>query len=118
MLEENAKKPITASEYNLFKGEVTYKDIPATKVMSTMFLSPMRLRRYGELCSIRVEVSYQGRSIAEITKPKIKEAAWWTKEPTGALLRRSETVFKLWPLPQGACELQAPRILELRNHLH
>ena len=101
LLREGASK-----EFTLFKGAVSYKDIPKGKRhQSEMFIRPVALSRYGEVVAVSVEVLYKGESVGTRTEtvprlgdlPDPKE---WEKNPKitvreGYLLNRSETPFAM-----------------------
>lgn len=82
--------------YNIFKGSVTYVNVPkGTKMQSAMFLDPWSFRRFGSIEKVGVQVSSRGSVIAEESNPKDRER-WWEKAPANAtpLLNRADTPFR------------------------
>jgi hypothetical protein len=91
------------SDYSLFKGTVTFVDIPKGRNhLSTMYLRPVALARYGEVAAMAVEVVYKG----EVAETKADErmiagaklAKEWWKSPQltvkeGYILNRAQTPF-------------------------
>lgn len=83
------------SEFNMFKGSVTYKHVAKGKHLSGMFMHPSVFRRYGKVEAIGVEVSVGGTMVAQDAAPK--KTDWW-KDKTALgepLLKRSETPYSL-----------------------
>lgn len=99
--------------YSLFKKAVKYMDIEIGRDhISAVFLRPTALKRYGMLVAIAVEISYDGKVVAERgfvdsadKNLKPREDSWW-KDPAvteskavtvrdGYLLDRSESPFAL-----------------------
>jgi len=96
MLESRDAKATAGQQYSLWKGSVTYEDIEkGSRLASTMFLSPAKLKRYGKYKAIRVEITYQGQEIEAKTLPETPNPWWSAQEPKGRLLKRSETPFAL-----------------------
>ena len=86
-------------EFTLFRGTVTYADIPEDRDhLSVMFLRPRAVERYGEIVAIAVEISHGGNVVAARSeaKPKLPEK-WWTNPQLtprdGYLLNRLQTPF-------------------------
>ncbi|MBN1675989.1 MAG: hypothetical protein JXR37_33405 [Kiritimatiellae bacterium] len=84
--------------FTMFTADVTYLDIARGKHVSTMFMKPNTLARYGEVEGVAVEISYQGNLVAQEAEPKPKRGArWWRESPvapkTSYLLNRGETPF-------------------------
>jgi hypothetical protein len=89
----------SAREYTLLRGSETYMDVAAgRRHLSTMYLRPTAVPRYGEPVAVAVEVTYQGNVIA---RQDVKEMElpdqWWTRPQLsikeGYVLRRQETPF-------------------------
>jgi len=92
-------------DYSLFKGTVTYVDIPKGRNhASTMYLRPVALTRYGEVTAMAVEIIYKGEVIDTKTDERMIKGAklakeWW-KSPQlavkeGYVLNRAQTPFAL-----------------------
>ncbi len=84
-------------EYNLFRGEVTYVNIPRERNLnSVMYLHPRTMERYGEVDRVAVVISSQGRMLAIASDPDTDER-WWERLPpkTGFVLNRLETPFAM-----------------------
>ena len=81
----------------LFTGDFTYLDIPKGKNhLSTAFLRPTTLERYGDIVGIALEIEAKGEKVAVASLPE-SPSGWWllskaTKAP-GVLLERSQTPF-------------------------
>ena len=90
-----ARNPKWVKEkYNLFKGSVTYADVAkASRIESTVYLSPAKLARYGVPKGIRVELTYNGTPADAKTSPESKTPWWSNYQPQGTLLRRSQSPF-------------------------
>jgi hypothetical protein len=88
--------------YYFFPGEVAYINVPEGKHISTIFLHPNTLERYGEIKRIAVEVLADGNLVSEVSKPVSKQR-WWrlvTGQPQvttkrGFLLKRENTPWRL-----------------------
>lgn len=87
-------------EYALLRGGETYMDVAAGKKhLSTMYVRPTAVPRYGEVAAVAVEVLYQGNVIAKQDIKAIEQLPdqWWTNPKLavkeGYLLRRQDTPF-------------------------
>jgi len=87
----------TTKERKLFTAEVSYLDVAqGAKHVSTMFLRPSTIARYGECKGVAVEIRYQGRLVAEEADPRPRrQQRWWLgpQPVTGYLLNRAQTPF-------------------------
>jgi hypothetical protein len=95
--------------YSLFRNTVTYIDIEKGRNhMSTVFLRPSTVKRYGKPVAIGVEMVHQGKVIDEKTEKvmaELPEGKWWehprvveSKFVTirdGYLLNRAQSPFAL-----------------------
>lgn len=87
--------------YVLFKGAVSHIEIPQGRShVSTMFLRPNTLLRYGEVVAVAVEIMGRGEQVAvsHSELPKAKLPPDWWKSPRvtakdGYLLSRDKTPF-------------------------
>jgi len=91
----NQKEP-----YTLLKGSVAYIDVPKERRnISTIYLRPSTVKRYGEVVGISVEILIKGEVVdskAEAVDPNLR-GEWW-KTPRliprdGYLVNKSETPF-------------------------
>lgn len=93
-----AKKPEDVGpggrQYNLFRGEVTYVDIPKGRGWkSNMFLPPTTCQRYGTIERVGVQVKVKGVIVAEESTPTARNR-WWEEHPVkGQLLPRNQTPY-------------------------
>ena len=81
----------------LFPGTFQYIDIPKGKRnLSTVFLRPNTLDRYGDVIGIAVEIYAKGEMVAFACNPQSPKG-WWrltkAKAMPGVLLERSQTPF-------------------------
>jgi len=80
-----------------FLGNFTYVDIPKGKQhLSSVFLRPNTLERYGDIIGVAVEVYVNGELVATAANPNAPRGWWRTatiKEVSGVLLERSQTPF-------------------------
>lgn len=81
----------------LFPGTFQYIDIPKGKNhLSTVFLRPATLDRYGDVIGIAVEIYAKGEMVAFACNPETPKG-WWrlttAKAMPGVLLERSQTPF-------------------------
>ena len=93
--------------FSLFKTAVRYSDIEAGRShVSTVFLHPKALKRYGELKAVAVEVLHEGKVIATDSDVGMNLPDDWWKNPLvtesaglavreGYLLDRSKSPFAL-----------------------
>ena len=81
-------------QYNLFRGEVSYVDIPKGRGWkSNMFLPASTFKRYGDVEKAGVQVKVKGVIVAEESTPASR-TRWWEEHPVkGALLPRNQTPF-------------------------
>ncbi len=103
-----AQKKVNGKDaYSLYRKTIKYIDVPQARGhMSTAYLRPNTIKRYGEIVAAAVEVSVNGQPAAEHSEwkatPKTPEK-WW-KNPAivespavtvrdGYLLDRSQTPF-------------------------
>ena len=81
----------------LFPGTFNYIDIPKGKNnISTVFLRPATLERYGDVIGIAVEIYAKGELVAFACNPETPKGWWRTstvKAVPGMLLERSQTPF-------------------------
>jgi len=96
-----------AKAYSLFKNTVRYADIEQGRDhMSTVFLRPSTVKRYGLPVAIAVEIRLKGEVIAEAAEAEIKVPEQWWRNPAvtqnegvttrdGYLLDRSQSPFAL-----------------------
>ena len=84
----------TGRQYNLFRGEVTYVDIPKGRGWkSNMFLPPSTFRRYGDIEKVGMQVKLKGVIVSEESVPAAKNR-WWEEHPVkGQLLPRNLTPY-------------------------
>jgi hypothetical protein len=90
--------------YSLYENTVTYVDIERGRGhISTMFVRPQAVTRYGELVAIAVEIIEKGEVVAaDSVQPKDFGVEWWKKAKDlegvrirpGYLLDRSQTPFR------------------------
>ncbi len=90
--------------YSFYENTVTYVDIERGRGhVSTMFLRPPAVERYGDLIAIAVEIIEKGEVVAmDSMQPKDFGAEWWKKAKDlegvkirpGYLLDRSQTPFR------------------------
>ncbi len=93
--------------YSFYKENVTYADIQQGRDhMSTVYLRPPAVLRYGELVAIAVEIRFEGKLIAYVFDSRDKELPedWWNNknvlnsdvvtERGGYLLDRASSPFK------------------------
>lgn len=94
----HAKDP--KDTYSMFKGNVTYIDVAKERRhISTIYLRPSTVQRYGEVIGIAVEILLNGEVIetkAETLDPKM-QGEWW-KSPKitpkdGYLVDKGRTPF-------------------------
>lgn len=91
--------------YSLFRDTVRYVDIERGRGHeSTMFLWPNAIKRFGELMAVAVEISHEGKVVAEKSDhPKNIPEGWWKRPEVvenemvtirnGYLLNRSQSPF-------------------------
>lgn len=79
----------------MFRGVVTYVNIPKGRHMADMFLHPNFIARMGVVKEIAVLVKHQGMVVA--TESSARTPNWWERFPPtdGVLLNRSQTPFAL-----------------------
>jgi hypothetical protein len=82
-----------------FTGDFAYIDIPKGRNhLSTAFLRPATLERYGDIAGIAVEIEVKVEKVAVASSPETP-SNWWllTQAPkvAGVLLERSQTPFAL-----------------------
>lgn len=79
----------------MFRGVVTYVNIPKGRHLADMFLHPNFLARMGVVKQIAVIVKHQGMVVA--TESSATTPNWWERFPPtdGVLLNRSQTPFAL-----------------------
>ena len=92
-------------DYTLFKGSVTYVDVAKGRGhVSTMYLRPSALARYGEVVAIAVEILHNGavidhKSDDRMAKGQRLAKEWWSSPnlpvKEGYLLSRAQTPFGL-----------------------
>ncbi len=93
VLVRNTKNP-KGPKQSLFKGSVTYINVPEGRHRSDMFLHPNTLARFGEVEAVAVLVSVQGRVVAMEGKPRSNQRWWEQLTPVdGLLLSRDKTPF-------------------------
>lgn len=86
--------PSGAARANILSGKVTYQDIPKhTAHTSTMFLSPVKLMRYGRPLAWRVEVTIGGKPVAMEEKVPASLKNFHTRPGKELLLKRNDTPF-------------------------
>ncbi|MFO1490859.1 MAG: hypothetical protein U1F87_08130 [Kiritimatiellia bacterium] len=85
-------------QYNLFRGEVTYVDVPKGRGWkSNMFLPPSTFRRYGDVEKVGMQVKLKGVIVSEESVPAAK-SRWWEEHPVkGQLLPRNLTHVNVNP---------------------
>lgn len=84
-------------EFMLFRGETTYVNIARTRDgVSTIYMHPSTVERYGSLFRVGVVISSQGRVLAMESSPSA-EGRWWEQLPPrdGFLLNRMQTPFAM-----------------------
>jgi len=96
--------------YSFFRATVRYGDVErSTRHISTVFLRPNTVKRFGEPIGIGVEIVYGGQVAAKkeevLRSGGLPEGDWWknpkvtdnpkVKSRGGYLLNRSETPFAL-----------------------
>lgn len=84
--------------YTMFPANVTYIDIPKGKRhLSTMFLRPATIERYGNVEWIGVKMFLKGEQIAVAQMPENDQRPWTAtvKAKEGVLLNRDQTPFGL-----------------------
>jgi len=86
--------PSGAARANILTGKVTYQDVPKhTLHTSTMFLSPMKVMRYGKPVAYRVEVTIGGKPVAMEEKVPASLKNFHTRPGKELLLKRNDTPF-------------------------
>ena len=77
----------------MFRGAVTYVNVPRGKHQSDMFLHPNTLARLGSVEQVAVVVKNRGAVVA--SESTAKTPNWWERFPPidGVLLNRSQTPF-------------------------
>jgi len=95
MDQSNARMlPPGAARANILTGKVTYEDVPKhSRHTSTMFLSPVKLMRYGKPLAWRVEVTIGGKPVAMEEKVPASLKGFQTRPGKNLLLKRNETPF-------------------------
>jgi hypothetical protein len=93
--------------YSLYRTTVRYVDVKRDRRhMSTVFLHPRAVERYGKLVAVAVEISVGGKVVAEESETGIKMPDRWWKNPavtdskdvtarTGYLLNRAQSPWAL-----------------------
>ena len=95
--------------FSLYKLSVTYLDVEgASSHLSTVYLRPAALKRFGPVLGVAVEIEVDREKVAseQISGGKLKQIAEWWKNPTvvdserltrrdGYLLPRSRSPFAL-----------------------
>jgi len=106
----NKDNPV--SDYTMLEGIVTYVDVrEGNSHMSTMYMRPSTLARYGELVAIGVEINYEDENVVycefgasvPLTAEAKSSGRWWefvknsdkVSVKTDLLLNRSQTPFIL-----------------------
>ena len=77
-------------------GELTYINVPAArKHISSLFVHPTTLERYGKIESVHCEIWSKGKIRAMIDYPKRSPRKWWEKKAPikGVLLTKFYTPF-------------------------
>ncbi len=98
VLTKNPRAKIKANQYMLFTATVTYVDIAKGRHVSTVFLRPNTVKRYGYVEKVAVEIWSGGEQVAVSCSPTAKQM-WWqmiagkVKTIQGVLLNRSQTPF-------------------------
>jgi hypothetical protein len=93
----------TAGEYTILKGLVLHVDVARGKNhMSSAYIRPNTLARYGEVVAVAVEVLYKGEVVATQSEGKLAKSQplpvdWW-KNPKlvvkdGLVLTKAQTPF-------------------------
>jgi hypothetical protein len=95
-------KAETAPPLSLFKGAVTYVNVPqGRRHMAEVFVHPVMLERFGEPGPVALEVRQGGRLIAQTGKPE-PSTPWWNDPRAipqeGALLDRGRSPYALLDL--------------------
>jgi len=94
----------TSDDYTLMRGAVTHLDVARGRGhMSSAYLRPSTLARYGEVAAVAVEILYKGEVVAVASDGKMPKgqlpAEWW-KNPRlapkeGYILNKAQTPFAL-----------------------
>lgn len=79
----------------MFRGDVTYVNIPKGKHLGDMFLHPSTVARMGRVEQVAVVVKHKGAVAAMESTAKMPN--WWDRFPPrdGVLLNRSQTPFSV-----------------------
>ena len=82
--------------YVLFRGSSTYMNVQQGRRYSVMFVHPNTLERYGDIDSVAVVVSHQGRRVDYKSKSS-RKPGWWEKLPPvdGQLIPRNKSPFSV-----------------------
>ncbi len=90
-------------EYTLLKGAVTHIDIPRGRGhLSSAYVRPNTLLRYGEVVAVAVEVLLKGETVATLSEGKMADrqplpVEWWKNAKLvprdGYVLNRTQTPF-------------------------
>lgn len=94
---QNRRREEGQPEFMLFRGENTYVNIASTRDgLSTVFLHPSTVERYGELFRVGVVISSQGRVLGMASNPE-SDQRWWEQLPprSGFVLNRMQTPFAM-----------------------
>jgi hypothetical protein len=97
ILLRNSRPQQGESEFNLFTGEVTYMNIARTRSgVSTVFMHPSTVERFGGIERVAVVISSQGRVLGMESNPSSKERWWERVTPrTGFVLNRLQSPFAM-----------------------
>lgn len=93
----NSRPEEGQSEFNMFRGEITYVNIAETREgRSAVFLHPSTVERYGELFRVAVVITSQGRTIGMESNPS-GDGRWWEQltPRAGFVLNRMQTPFAM-----------------------
>lgn len=90
-------------EYTLLKGAATYVDVARGRGhLSSVFIRPNTLARYGEVLAVAVEVILKGETVGTLSEGKNAERkplpeTWWKNDKLipkdGCILNRTQTPF-------------------------
>lgn len=91
--------PEGAPELNMFSGTVTVVNVPESRqAVTSMFLDPFTLARYGEVTNVAVVININGELAAGMAEPSSSaQSQWWTKMSPNQtqLLNISDTPYML-----------------------
>jgi hypothetical protein len=94
-------KDTASNKYLLFSKTVAYIEIAKGKHLSTVFVRPNTLQRYGEMERAAVEVWEKGQRVAMASIPPVEGQPWWqvavvtgqVKVMDNMLMNRAESPF-------------------------